>query len=183
MDFDRRKKEHLHCKYTNYPFQNALRRNPDDFVWEVWSDDCEYPVLEQALLDMWVGKKWCYNINPSATHPPSPRGRVDTEETRKRRSEAQRGKKHSPDTIEKLRAINKEKGVSPALLNMQKNPKTGKEHPKSRPLLLINLDTGKEEKFDCVTSAAKKYDLNKSHLCAVARGERKKHKGYRAKYL
>jgi hypothetical protein len=68
-DFERRKKEHLTSK-ANYPFQNALRNNPDAFIWEVWSDDSDERELEQALLDMWFGKEQCYNLNPVASHPP-----------------------------------------------------------------------------------------------------------------
>jgi hypothetical protein len=69
VDFERRKKEHL-SSTANYPFQNALRANPDAFIWEVWSDDSEERVLEQALLDMWFGKEQCYNLNPKASAPP-----------------------------------------------------------------------------------------------------------------
>jgi hypothetical protein len=68
-NFNKRKKSHLKSK-ENYPFQNALRKNPEAFEWEVWSDDCEDSVLEQALLDMWFGCEQCYNLNPSAKHPP-----------------------------------------------------------------------------------------------------------------
>ena len=69
-DLDRRKKEHLKCK-SNYPFQNALRKNQESFVWEVYEDDSEAPVLEQALLDMWFGKEQCYNLCPEASRPPA----------------------------------------------------------------------------------------------------------------
>ena len=64
-DFGRRKKGHLKSK-CNYPFQNALRNNPDVFEWEVWSDDSNEPILEQALLDMWYGKECCYNLSSLA---------------------------------------------------------------------------------------------------------------------
>ena len=74
-NFERRKVEHLACT-ENYPFQNALRKDPESFEWEVWSDDSDDPVLEQALLDMWFGKECCYNLNPSATRPPSWVGRT-----------------------------------------------------------------------------------------------------------
>jgi len=74
-NFNRRKTEHLKCE-ENYPFQNALRKNPEAFEWEVWSDGCEDSVLEQALLDMWFGCEQCYNLNPSAKHPPSWGGRI-----------------------------------------------------------------------------------------------------------
>jgi hypothetical protein len=66
-NFEVRKKGHLRSK-CNYPFQNALRNNPDLFEWEVWSDGSDEPILEQALLDMWYGKECCYNLSSVATH-------------------------------------------------------------------------------------------------------------------
>ena len=62
------KKVHLKSK-LNYPFQNALRKTPEAFEWEVWSDDSREPILEQALLDMWFGTEQCYNLNPFASRP------------------------------------------------------------------------------------------------------------------
>ena len=64
-NFERRKYEHL-VSTKNLPFQNALRNNPEAFEWEVWSDDSDEPILEQALLDMWYGKECCYNLNSQA---------------------------------------------------------------------------------------------------------------------
>jgi hypothetical protein len=64
-NFERRKYEHLNST-DNLPFQNALRNNPEAFEWEVWSDDSDEPILEQALLDMWYGKECCYNLNSRA---------------------------------------------------------------------------------------------------------------------
>jgi hypothetical protein len=68
-DFERRKKDHLRSS-LKYPFQNALRKNPEAFEWEYVEDDCDEPLLEQALLDIWHGKEQCYNLNPVAKHPP-----------------------------------------------------------------------------------------------------------------
>ena len=68
-NFERRKQQHLDST-ESYPFQNALRKNPEAFEWEVWHDDSENRELEQALLDMWFGKEQCYNLNPSAKNPP-----------------------------------------------------------------------------------------------------------------
>ena len=67
-DFQKRKRQHLKSD-RNYPFQNALRKNPEAFEWECWTDDCDEPVLEQALLDMWCGTEQCYNLNPKADRP------------------------------------------------------------------------------------------------------------------
>jgi hypothetical protein len=68
-NFEARKKEHLLSK-ENYPFQNALRNNPEAFEWKTWVDDSENREMEQALLDMWFGKGQCYNLNPLASSPP-----------------------------------------------------------------------------------------------------------------
>jgi group I intron endonuclease len=84
-NFDRRKEEHLKSE-ANYPFQNALRKHPEAFEWEVWSDDSDEPILEQALLDMWFGKECCYNLNPCASRPPSWGGKKHKLETRVKQS-------------------------------------------------------------------------------------------------
>jgi group I intron endonuclease len=67
-NFNQRKEQHLNSR-KNLPFQNALRKNPEAFEWEVWSDNSDEPILEQALLDMWFGKELCYNLNPNADRP------------------------------------------------------------------------------------------------------------------
>jgi group I intron endonuclease len=102
-DFEWRKYCHLNSK-ANYPFQNALRKNPEGFLWEVFSDDSDEPVLEQALLDKFFGTGQCYNLNPTAGRPPSQRGRPVSEETRKKQSEARTGTKRSKETKRKMRA-------------------------------------------------------------------------------
>jgi len=68
LDFEKRKKQHL-ASNANYPFQNALRKHPDDFVWEYTEDECDEPLLEQALLDMWFGTEMCYNLSPYSDRP------------------------------------------------------------------------------------------------------------------
>ena len=90
IDFERRKGEHLRDKKSNFPFQNSLRKNPEAFEWEVWSDDSEEPTLEQALLDMWCGTEQCYNLSPHSGRPVM---------TKEQRSEAGRtsGKKAFKD--------------------------------------------------------------------------------------
>jgi len=73
-NFEERKNGYLKSR-KNYPFQNALRNNPEAFEWEVWSDDSDDPVLEQALLDMFYGTEQCYNLNPKADRPPEHSGK------------------------------------------------------------------------------------------------------------
>jgi group I intron endonuclease len=106
MDFKERKRKHLSCG-ANYPFQNALRKNPEVFEWEVFEDDSDERVLEQALLDMWCGTEQCYNISRDASAPMS-------------------GRKHSKETIQHFRETRKGTGVG------ESNPmfgKTGEQNP------------------------------------------------------
>ena len=90
-DFERRKGSHLRCK-NNYPFQKALQKDPEAFVWEVAEDDSDEPLLEQALLDMWFGTEQCYNLNPTADRPPNLSGHRFSEATLNKRSQSRRGK-------------------------------------------------------------------------------------------
>lgn len=111
-NFEKRKISHL-CSKEKYPFQNALRKDPQVFEWEVWEDDSDEPILEQALLDMWFGTEQCYNLNPEASVPPNLTGHKFSEETLKKRSISRKGnnyglvgdmhpfygKSHSPESI------------------------------------------------------------------------------------
>ena len=89
-NFDQRKTTHLRSK-DPYPFQRALVKNPDAFVWEVYEDDSNDPILEQALLDQWFGKEQCYNLNPKASLPPNLTGHVFSEVTLRKRSQSRMG--------------------------------------------------------------------------------------------
>ncbi len=86
-DFKNRKRGHLKSK-KNYPFQNALRNNPEVFEWEVVEDDSEEPILEQALLDMWFGTEMCYNLNKYACGGCS----GHSAETKQKMSQVRKGK-------------------------------------------------------------------------------------------
>ena len=93
INFDQRKATHLKSRNL-YPFQRALVKNPEAFVWEVYEDDSNDPILEQALLDQWFGKEQCYNLSPNASLPPNLTGHKFSEETLKKRSESRRGKNY-----------------------------------------------------------------------------------------
>jgi group I intron endonuclease len=179
-NFDRRKAEHLKCK-ENYPFQNALRKNPEDFEWEVWSDDSDEPILEQALLDMWFGKECCYNLNPSAKHPPSQKGKSPSPERRAKTSATLMGHPVSEDTRKKMSVAGKSRTLCEAFLRNQKADKQGGKNPAAKAIILIHPD-GTEEVFDSMAEACRKYGLDDSHLSSCAKGKRKRHRGYTARY-
>jgi group I intron endonuclease len=126
VDFEARKRSHLRSK-DKYPFQNALRQNPEVFEWEVWEDDSSEPVLEQALLDMWFGKEQCYNLNPNASVPPNLTGHKFSKETLRKRSETRRGNNygvvgenhpfHGRSHSEEAKASNREKHLKKFWVN------------------------------------------------------------------
>ena len=75
VDFSGRQKGHLQSK-EDYPFQNSLRKNPENFYWIVSEDDgLETRDEEQYYLDFYHGTTGCYNLNPKATVPPSALGK------------------------------------------------------------------------------------------------------------
>ena len=66
-DFERRKKEHLTSEQKS-PFHNALRKNPENFTWEILEEDNRQDRLaEQLILDVWCGTEFCYNLSSSAS--------------------------------------------------------------------------------------------------------------------
>jgi hypothetical protein len=91
-DFEKRKKQHLKSS-KKLPFQNALRKNPEAFEWEVWTDDSDEPILEQTLLDMWFGCEQCYNLNPFASRPPSRAGISQSKGHKEKLSRVRKGSK------------------------------------------------------------------------------------------
>ena len=140
-NFEWRKYCHLNQR-KNYPFQNALRNNPGAFAWEVISDDCDEPVLEQALLDMFYGTEQCYNLNPLASRPPSQAGKPVSEETRRRQSEARKGNKRSEETKQKMKASAKRGEDNPMFGKLSSSPTThkGENNPLNKKVEVIYPD-------------------------------------------
>ena len=133
-NFEKRKKGHLSSK-ENYPFQNALKKNYESFEWEIYEDDSDEPILEQALLDVWYGKEQCYNLNPFASRPPSPEGREVLPEVREKISEKLTGREINETTRKAVSASNKTRVLSEETLIKKsesakgdKNPFHGKTH-------------------------------------------------------
>ena len=75
VDFTSRQKGHLNSN-EDYPFQNSLRKDPENFYWIVSEDDeLDTRDEEQYYLDFYHGTVWCYNLNPKAAVPPSQLGK------------------------------------------------------------------------------------------------------------
>jgi hypothetical protein len=103
-------------------------------------------------------------------------GKHLSEETRQKMSEAHKGcisgmkgKHHSEEARQKMHKAKEGKYE-------------GENNPRSRPVILIHPN-GKEEQFNCIKIAEKKYNLTQSKLSAVAKGKRNHHKGYKCRYV
>jgi group I intron endonuclease len=123
-NLEKRKKSHLTNK-VNYPFQNVLRKNPEAFDWQVFEDDCDEPVLEQALLDMWYGKEQCYNLSPRADQPSGWRGKNLSASHKQKLREANLGNKNPAFGIKRPEHSKRMSG--------ENNPnfgRTGEKHPR-----------------------------------------------------
>jgi group I intron endonuclease len=127
-NFEKRKKGHSGSRH-NYPFQNSLRKDPSSFTWQVFEDECDDPILEQALLDQWFGVEQCYNLNPNASHPPSCKGRFLSEETRKKIGRAHKGKITPESTKKAVSLSNKTRKLSPETLKKKSDAASGANNP------------------------------------------------------
>jgi group I intron endonuclease len=174
-NFEKRKKQHLKSS-ENLPFQNALRKNPEAFEWECWSGDSDEPILEQALLDMWFGCGQCYNLNPQASRPPSHKGRVKSEEHKRKLSESQRGRPGTPLSDEAKRHLSElNRGKVNSSETRRKISESSKGKPKSKdhirklqevrgfPVIVTYLD-GHEERFISIADAAQASGAPKTTL-------------------
>ena len=163
-DFERRCKEH-HAEKGNLEFQRSLRKDPENFYWIVGDDDgLTDRSEEQYYLDFYHGTAWCYNHNPSASAPPSPKGRT----WKQRPEKIRRGENHPHYG-------------KPGSQKQKDSVPRGADHWGVTPIFLIHQD-GTEEYFPYLTAACEKYNLQQPNLRKVALGERKQHKGFKARF-
>jgi hypothetical protein len=166
-DFERRCKEH-HREKGDLEFQRSLKKDPENFYWIVSEDDgLDTRDEEQYYLDFYHGSVWAYNHNPSASSPPSPKGRTwkqDPGKIKKGEDHHLFGTKHTEEWKEKRATWGQ-----------------GEDHPMATPIYLVHPD-GTEEYFSYLSAACNKYDLQQPNLRKVATGERKQHKGFKARF-
>jgi group I intron endonuclease len=144
LNFECRKRQHMSSR-RNYPFQNALRKNPEAFEWEVVEDPSEEPTLEQALLDMWFGTEMCYNLNKYACGGCA----GHSKETKQKMSRQRKGKPLSMRNREALSKSRKGMKFSEEHKQNISLGKTGKSHaPWNRgKTWYYNLDTSETKMF------------------------------------
>jgi group I intron endonuclease len=128
-DFNRRWKEHLTQK-RNYPFQNALQKNPENFFVLISVDDeLENREEEQFYLNFYHGSEQCYNISSDATAPMS--GRTHTREAIKkfRRDHTEEWKKQHSKRMLGERNPNYGRTFPEETIEKQRKAKQGSNNP------------------------------------------------------
>jgi group I intron endonuclease len=128
-DFDRRWKEHLTQK-RNYPFQNALQKNPENFFVLISEDDgLKTREEEQFYLNFYHGSEQCYNISLDASAPMS--GRKHTPESRKKcsRNPTEEWRKEHSDRMKGEGNPNYRKSFSDETIEKQRQAKLGERNP------------------------------------------------------
>jgi hypothetical protein len=108
-------------------------------------------------------------------------GKPKTEEHKRKLSGSRKGKKPAWFTSEGTVPL---EIVKKRVETRKKNGKKMSEEQKSKlrkPVYLIHPD-GHEEWFPSVMDAAFKHNLNKGHIASICRGERKSHKGFKARF-
>ena len=117
-------------------------------------------------------------------------GRKASDETKRKMSQAHKGRKKSPESIAK--AVETRKANGSYLPSEQtrkkmsvigkKNAKYGSDNPAARKVIVFDLKSNFIGQFDTAREAAKKLNINSSHISSVCKGKRKHTFGYVFKY-
>jgi group I intron endonuclease len=129
VNFAPRWKDHLNKK-SNYPFQNALQKNPENFFVLISEDDgLETREEEQFYLDFYHGSGQCYNISSDATAPMS--GRTHTKEAieKFRRDHTEEWKREHSERMKGKGNPNYGKEFSDETIERQREAKRGEKNP------------------------------------------------------
>jgi len=115
-------------------------------------------VTKEARQKMSKAKTGCIPWNKGKTN-------VYSNEVLLKKAESRGGSRHSKETIERMSKI-----------------KIGGNNRRALSIMIIHPD-GKEEYFDCMADACRKYNLHSGSLSLVAQNRQKKHKGFKCRYL
>ena len=96
-------------KHENPIMQNIFLKYPSSVTFSIIEivDKKHLITIEQKHLNENYGKQYCININPVANRPPSAKGRVHSEEHKKRLSEKMKGRVLSKEWRDKIGRSNK----------------------------------------------------------------------------
>ena len=200
VDFENRKKGHLKSK-DNYPFQNALRKDPDNVYWIASEDDgTDNRDEEQFYLDFYHGSEWCYNLSSktflgpevstlgaksaNGSRTPKERSELASKANRSRSEEsvsataAKGGRASGPHSYSKMLEILGEEGVR------ARQTKSGESAKKSlsKPVEVTN-ENGEALTFPSIMEACRALGLSPGGLVNHLKGRTSHVKNYTARYI
>ena len=109
-----------------------------------------------------INKEYGYNLESGGVL-----NKHHSEETKKKISEANKGRVHSEESKKKISEANK-----------------GSKNPSAKPIIVTELSTGIETKFGCIKEAADYYNISRANISLVVSGKQKtfSKKQYIARY-
>lgn len=170
-NFKKRQQEHLSSK-APFPFQRALRKNPDEWEWEFVEDDREDRELEQFLLDLFFGTELCLNLAADATSPT--KGRKHTPEAKAKIGAKHKGKSYGPETRAKISRVTK----GHTRLKGRKFPgrNSGTANPQSKKVE-VTFPSGEKKVFDFANQVCAELRIKQGTLSRWARTEKAPSRG------
>lgn len=178
FSLETRKYKHETVGNTGYYFHNAIRKyGKDNFKWQILCN-CEskeelYKKEKYYIKKYKSNIKGCgYNMTDGGE---SPLGRKHTEETKKKMSEAKKGRKN-PHTKEWNRKI----GSAQLGDKNHMYGKYGVLHHGSKKYVIVNTN-GHEFVVDGLAEFCRNNDLCATNLNMCANGRRNHHKGYKCR--
>lgn len=112
-------------KHPNYKLQQAFSRGHQlEIVTLPLDEEIDILQAEQALLDEFMPKGILYNLALDATAPM--KGKKHSLETLEKMRQSTTGFRHTPETVEKLRVLAKERGVSRLTIEAGAKARLGK---------------------------------------------------------
>lgn len=158
-----------HLREGNY-FSRSLKKNGlEKFrITSIEMPDTALDVMESLLINHFNSMAPNgYNLTTGGSN-----GRP-SKESRKRMSEAHKGKIFSEEHKRKL---------SESMKGKKRRNMTRTKHPHARAVILTHPD-GTKEYFDCMRGAVRKHGLTPQSLTKVAKGKLKHHKGFKCRYV
>jgi group I intron endonuclease len=187
--------------YVTQPFYRAIKKYGwDNFTHEILADNLtaeEAGELEQKYIAKYQSnnRKYGYNVMPggevgfhlseehkkkigsaNAGKKNGMYGHRYTDEEKQRIAKYWLGKKHTPESIEKMKIAQKKR------IENGWKPLSGKSHPNSKAVIQYDLDGNYIQKFDTAVEAEQITGTARAGICNSAKGKGKTAGGYIWKY-